>query len=112
MRASQSNDDHYDAQRELGMHSALRRRLKKHLGAQPLPEWLEPLLKTIDEDYAQSDQDRLLLERSLELTSQELMGANKVLRSKNDELVHAKDAAEVASHAKSAQSKHGLGTLE
>ncbi len=83
------------------MHSALRRRLKKHLGAQPLPEWLEPLLKTIDEDYAQSDQDRLLLERSLELTSQELMGANKVLRSKNDELVHAKDAAEVASHAKS-----------
>ena len=83
------------------MHSVLRRRLKKHLGAQPLPQWLEPLLKNVDEDYAQSDRDRLLLERSLELTSQELMGTNKVLRSQNEELLRAKDAAEVANHAKS-----------
>lgn len=83
------------------MHGVLQRRLKKHLGAQAVPEWLEGLLQAISDDYAQADADRLLMERSLELTSKELMASNKVLRDSNVELARARDLAEAANRAKS-----------
>jgi signal transduction histidine kinase/CheY-like chemotaxis protein len=83
------------------VHGVLRRRLKKHLGSQEAPEWLGELLRAIDSDYVQADTDRLLLERSLELTSKELMASNKVLRESNLELSRARDLAEAANRAKS-----------
>ena len=79
----------------------LRRRLKKHLESVEIPDWLEPLLRALDDDYVQADRDRLLLERSLELTSHELMASNKILRASNLELARARDVAEAANRAKS-----------
>ena len=83
------------------MHSVLRRRLKRHLESPESPEWLEPLLRAIDDDYVQADGDRLLLERSLELTSKEMMAINKGLRTSNLELARARDVAEAANRTKS-----------
>ena len=63
------------------MHSLLQRQLKKHVNtfAGLSPEW-EALLKAVSEAYEQSDADRWLVERSLELTSQELMLKHDALK--------------------------------
>ena len=56
------------------MHRLLSRQLHRHFGAEfkPPPEWAG-LLELIDQAYQQSDSDRMMLERSLELSSQELI---------------------------------------
>jgi PAS domain S-box-containing protein len=56
------------------MHRLLTRQLHRHFGADflPPPEWTG-LLDLVSQAYAQSDSDRLMLERSLELSSQELI---------------------------------------
>jgi len=53
------------------MHRLLIRQLQRHFGAdyQPPPEW-QGLLRLVSQAYEQSDSDRLMLERSLELSSQ------------------------------------------
>ncbi|MBI3637108.1 MAG: GAF domain-containing protein [Candidatus Rokubacteria bacterium] len=58
-------------------HSLLRRQLKRVFGDADatLPE-LEGLLAAVDEAYHEFDADRALLERSLDLSSQELLQAN------------------------------------
>ena len=63
------------------MHSLLQRQLKKHVNtfAGLSPEW-EVFLKAVSEAYEQSDADRLLVERSLELTSRELTLKNDALK--------------------------------
>lgn len=63
-------------------HSLLRRQLKRFFGdgfTVP-PEWAG-LLGAVDEAYQQSDLDRAMLERSLELSSQELLQANSELHA-------------------------------
>ncbi len=69
------------------IHTLLARQLKKHLDQ---PEWCdldrapEPwrsFLAAVDEAYVQSEADRGLLERSLELSSDELLRANSELRA-------------------------------
>lgn len=78
------------------MHKLLQRQLQRHLdqpGALPKP-WDE-LVAAVNEAYEQADADRLLLERSLELTSQELIQRNAELRRSNAEL---EQFAYVASH--------------
>ena len=72
------------------MHSVLRRRLKKHLELREAPDWLEPLLRAIDEDYVQADRDRLLLERSLELFEEGV----KLARSAQERLDRAERKVE------------------
>jgi len=64
------------------LHSLLERQLKRRFGSNvPTSEvWLE-FLKDLDEAYRQSDADRRMLERSLELSSQELLLANKEIRT-------------------------------
>jgi two-component system cell cycle sensor histidine kinase/response regulator CckA len=64
------------------LHSLLRRQLKAHVGGRlpDSPEW-RALLEAVDEAYRQFDADRLMLERSLDLSSQELVEANKELRA-------------------------------
>jgi len=63
------------------MHRLLQRQLKRYLGdLEHLPqEWLN-FIQAVDEAYCQFDGDRVMLERSLELSSQELLQANTQLQ--------------------------------
>ncbi|MFN7921665.1 MAG: ATP-binding protein [Bryobacteraceae bacterium] len=75
-------------------HSLLRRQLKRNgVDWANLGEPLARLLASVDEAYRQADDDRKMLERSLELSSRELHEANRDMRL-------AKEAAERASQAK------------
>ena len=63
------------------MHKLLVRQLKKILGGvEALPASMRPLIDAVDAAYRQADEDRTLLERSLDLTSDELLEANAALR--------------------------------
>ncbi len=69
------------------MHKLLERQLKKLYGdVESAPPELLEFLQVVDGSYEQFDADRLLLERSLDLTSQELLGANADLRRERSEL--------------------------
>jgi PAS domain S-box-containing protein len=62
------------------MHALLERQLRRHLGATEAPaRGLDRLLAAVSEAYHQADQDRLLLERALDISSQELLEANAEL---------------------------------
>jgi len=64
------------------VHNLLKRQLKKYLGEKgPLPEELKTFIDSIDQAYKQFDEDREMLERSLELSSQELLQANSEMRA-------------------------------
>ncbi len=64
------------------MHSLLERQLRRLLSPElRASRELAPLLAAIDEAYRQSDSDRVLLERSLDLSSRELLQANEELRN-------------------------------
>lgn len=59
------------------MHSLLRRQIKQFFGGdERVPADLRPILQAIDATYKGFDQDRVMLERSLELSSAELLQAN------------------------------------
>ncbi len=69
------------------MHSLLDRQIKKTLASlKELSPEIEALLELIDDTYMQTDLDRTLLERALELTSEELLAANDELRAQRAEL--------------------------
>lgn len=90
------------------MHRLLRRQLRRHLDEQePLPEDLAQLLGAVSEAYAQADDDRILLERSLELTSQELLQRNSELRAD----VEARKRAEAALRHRETQTRAILAAL-
>ncbi len=62
------------------MHRLLQRQIKRHLNhINPLPEW-ENFLQAVDEAYCQFEADHTLIERSLELSSQELLQSNSQLQ--------------------------------
>jgi two-component system NtrC family sensor kinase len=62
-------------------HKLLERQLRRFLGGlDRLPPGLEPFLAAVSEAYQASDEDRRSIERSLELTSQELLERNDQLR--------------------------------
>jgi len=64
------------------MHSLLQRQIRKYL--QDNPQFLEnchEFINIIDQTYSQFDDDRTMLERSLELSSQELIQANSEMRA-------------------------------
>jgi PAS domain-containing protein len=64
------------------MHSLLRRQLKKVFGsADNVPKDFREIIGVINEAYFGFDADRLLLERSIEISSQELLQANSQMRS-------------------------------
>ena len=62
-------------------HSLLRRQLKRHFPDRQVPRELEPMLAAVDQAYRQFDDDRAMVERSLDLSSQELLQANAELRA-------------------------------
>ena len=64
------------------LHGILKRQLRRLLGeGGPIPEEWEPLLDVVNETYQQFDTDRGMLERTLELSSQELLQANGEMRA-------------------------------
>lgn len=68
------------------MHKLLERQLKRHFGSlEAVPPDLRPLLEAVGSSYDEADADRRLVERSLELTSQELMQRNADLRARDRE---------------------------
>jgi len=61
-------------------HNLLARQLSKHFGpVAAVKRELEPFIKAVDAAYKQSDIDRALLVRSLELSSQEMMESLSLL---------------------------------
>jgi two-component system cell cycle sensor histidine kinase/response regulator CckA len=64
-------------------HRLLQRQIRKHFGdeGQLSPEVLG-LLEAVEEAYVQFETDRKLVERSMDLSSNELLEANNLLRSK------------------------------
>ena len=60
------------------MHRLLRRQLRKHLGIEgEVPAALQAFVAAVDAAYADLDNDRAMLERSLELSSNELSEAHE-----------------------------------
>jgi two-component system cell cycle sensor histidine kinase/response regulator CckA len=63
-------------------HSLLKRQLKKYFGASfHIPREWEGFIEAIDDAYREFDTDRAMLERSLDLSSQELFQANSEMRA-------------------------------
>jgi signal transduction histidine kinase/CheY-like chemotaxis protein len=63
-------------------HSLLKRQVRRYLSESlAQSEALEKFLQAVDEAYRQFDDDRAMLERSMELSSQELLEANASLRA-------------------------------
>ena len=79
----------------VNLHSVLRRQLARHLGdPESIPKELRAFLEVVNEAYHQADADRRLLERTMDLSSQEMAQTNA-------ELARAKDEAQSASRSKS-----------
>lgn len=63
-------------------HSLLARQIRRYLGGEDaVPEAFHTFLEAVDSAYRQSDADRGMLERSMDLSSQELMQAMNEVRS-------------------------------
>ena len=63
------------------LHDLLTRQLKRYLGcADAVPSQLLPLIQAVNDAYCEFYKDRGMLERSLELSSEELIQANANLR--------------------------------
>ena len=64
------------------MHSLLKRQLKRSFGDSfEMPEAWKSFIDMVDSAYHESDMDRNMLERSLELSSQELLQTNSEMRA-------------------------------
>src|SRR5438067_10437659 len=94
------------------MHKLLVRQLKRHFGSiDSAPEEWRPLLEAVDTAYHEFDTDRSLLERSMELASQELLERNQRLREDITERQRAEEAlrdSESKYHTLVAQSAEGI----
>src|SRR5690348_40532 len=72
------------------MHRLLKRQIRRHLGSpESLPEAWQPFIAAVNDAYVQFDADRAMLERSLELSSQELLAANSKLRAVYERLIES-----------------------
>jgi signal transduction histidine kinase len=67
------------------MHKLLARQVKRQFGPAGPPPELDEFLRAVSASYDEADADRLLVERSLELTSQELLQRNAALREREVE---------------------------
>src|SRR5690348_12321355 len=63
-------------------HSLLKRQLKRHFGETfAIPEAWQGFIDAVNAAYSEFDADRMMLERSLDLSSQELLQANSEMRA-------------------------------
>ncbi|MCC7142788.1 MAG: PAS domain S-box protein [Candidatus Eisenbacteria bacterium] len=70
------------------MHPTLERQVKRQFGSlEAVPPGFLPLLHLVDESYRQHDHDREMVERSLELSSQELLQVNHEIRTVLDSVM-------------------------
>ncbi len=88
------------------MHRLLQRQLKRHTeSVDSIPEEWQSFIDAVNKTYHQTDADRALLERSLDLTSQELIEGNRQLRRQIAELeryaMQLKTATDISSAATS-----------
>jgi two-component system, NtrC family, sensor kinase len=64
------------------LHRLLQRQLKRYVGAaDPIPEAWQALINAVNEAYCQADEDLARVERTLELSSQELLQANAQMQT-------------------------------
>src|ERR1035437_4585224 len=76
----------------------LQRQIQKHLGgAGNIPPEQIPFLKAISESYDYYEQDRGMLERSIDLSSNEMIELDNNLREEAAELQKAQHQLEIAS---------------
>lgn len=86
----------------MSYNKLLERQLKRKLkGVDEIPEEFKPLLQAISDSYDHYESDRTLLERSLELSSNELTETNGKLRHANEEI--AEKNAQIIDSIKYAQ---------
>ncbi len=72
------------------MNKLIERQIKKAFGdLNKVPPGFSPLLQVVSDTYNDFDQDRKLMERSTELSSQELIDANEKLRKNTQKLTIA-----------------------
>lgn len=77
------------------LHKLLQRQLKKHLGMVEVPQELEKFVFAVNDAYVQQDSDRLLIERAMELSSNELSEAIEQLKDTQTQLVHREKMASI-----------------
>ncbi len=82
------------------LHALLRRQLRKHFGSAEVPESLRAFIERVNETYLQADDDRRLVERAFNLSSQELLDANAELAAAVAALGQAAEQTAQASRAK------------
>ena len=70
------------------MNKLLQRQLQKHFPGQ-VPGNLSKLLEVISESYDHYEKDRKLIERSIELSSKEMVELNNVIKKEKEELKKA-----------------------
>ncbi|MFK7950267.1 MAG: ATP-binding protein [Saprospiraceae bacterium] len=63
------------------MNRLLKRQLKRHFGGMDnVPDEMKPFIDAIERSYNHYEEDRLLLERAMDISSEELVEANQQLR--------------------------------
>ena len=67
-------------------HSLLKRQLKKYLSSDVPPPVMRDFIDAVDQAYRDFDEDRRMLERSMEISSQELYQANAGLKEAYERL--------------------------
>jgi len=68
------------------MNKLLQRQLQKHLGAEKLPPIFLNFLEVINASYDHYEQDRVMLERSIEISSEEMIELNQSQKEAHEEL--------------------------
>lgn len=71
------------------MNKLLQRQIQKFWGTKEIPKELQPLLQVINDSYTHFEKDRKMLERSIELSSSEMVELNNKLRIETTELKKA-----------------------
>ena len=79
----------------MNYHKLLERQLKRYLVSPLVPEEYQKLFQVISDAYVHFDEDRMLIERSLELSSKELTEYNNKLRHASQELLKAQQMAHI-----------------
>ena len=91
------------------LHTVLRRQLKRCFAElERVPAELQPLIDLVNDAYVNADTDRSMLERSLEISSEELGDANGQLRSAVEQLqaAHRDMEARVIERTQALESAH------
>lgn len=68
------------------MNRLLKRQIKRHFnGIENVPTEFLPFMEAVERSYKHYEDDRVLLERAMELSSEELVEANQYLRKESEE---------------------------